>query len=198
MNTCYHRWVQTHGLNILVHPAVYPPSEDTFLLLEAVEQELNKGDYNSGLEVGSGSGLIAVYMAKRLDRVVAVDKNPYAVKCTLLNAYINGVRRRLKVLESDLFEKIGSEKFDLIVFNPPYLPPEEGVMDEVQGGIPLIERFLKEAGFHLTRKGRILFVSSSLTPVEDVFSLLEQNNYRYEIVSKREFFMEEIFVIKAF
>ena len=98
---------------------VYKPDADTYLLLDAARAEVKAGD--RVLEIGTGSGLIAAELAK-VTGVVATDINPHAVLCAR--------KRGVDVVRSDLFCGIRST-FDLIVFNPPYLPtqPEEMIDD---------------------------------------------------------------------
>ncbi|MFB6215986.1 MAG: methyltransferase, partial [Candidatus Aenigmatarchaeota archaeon] len=76
------------------------------------------------LDIGTGSGILAVTMAKKGAEVVAADINPEALEAARDRA--DQEDTDIKLVESDLFENI-EEEFDLIVFNPPYLPGEEGV-----------------------------------------------------------------------
>lgn len=199
VNIVKYAWLEIDDLKLLIHPAVYPPSEDTFALLQVLESELKKDKLSRGLELGCGCGILTVYMARSLDEVIAVDINPYAVRCTLLNAYLNGVSRKVKVFRGNLFSPIKrGDKFDLIVFNSPYLPPEKAHIDDIHGGLPLIARFLKMAKSYLTSQGRIIFTCSTLTPETKVMILLTDLRYRYEVVAVCDLFMERLFIIKAF
>ncbi len=153
------------GLLIEDHPEVYPPSEDTFLLAEASGPVRGRV-----LELGTGSGLIAVLCARLGAEVVATDINPHAVRLARANAARNGVS--IEALEADLFEGV-SGRFDLVVFNPPYLPtaPEDLTGDRwldasVDGGpdgLGPARRFLKGVRPRLAHGGRALTVTSSLS-----------------------------------
>jgi release factor glutamine methyltransferase len=102
---------------------VYEPAEDTFLLAEQMTVE----DDDVVLDVGTGCGILAVLAAEKAKRVVAVDINPYAIKCGIKNARMNGVERKIEFRLGDLFQPIKpNEKFNLILFNAPYLPSEPG------------------------------------------------------------------------
>jgi len=152
-------------LQLLDHPEVYPPSDDTFLLIEAIGPVRGRV-----LDLGTGSGLIAVLCARLGARVVATDVNPHAVRLARNNAARNGVA--IEVVESDLFEGIRGS-FDLVVFNPPYLPtaPEDLTGDRwldasVDGGpdgLGPARRFLAGLMPRLAPGGRALTVISSLS-----------------------------------
>src|SRR5262245_44005247 len=70
------------------------------------------------LDMGTGSGVCAVFAAKHARRVVAVDLNRAAVRCTRVNALLNHVEDRIDAREGDLFAPTPAERFDLILFNP--------------------------------------------------------------------------------
>jgi release factor glutamine methyltransferase len=98
---------------------VYQPEADTYLLLDAVRKEVRHGDRI--LEIGTGSGRISSELAK-ISRIVATDINPHAVVC----AGMAGI----DVVRTDLVSGLKGP-FDLVLFNPPYLPtqPEERIND---------------------------------------------------------------------
>ncbi len=120
-----------YNLKIRVFGAVYEPAEDTFLLISALEK-LNLKN-NAALEVGTGSGIIALILARRAKTVLAADINPEAVECAKENAKRNKITN-IEFRESDLFENIRG-RFDLIVFNPPYLPEERVCDNNAQSGL---------------------------------------------------------------
>jgi release factor glutamine methyltransferase len=133
------------------------------------------------LDMGTGSGILAEEARKHSDHVTASDVNPEAK-----NALI-----------SDLFENIEG-KFDLIIFNPPYLPKEEKDPDIALDGGPegheIIERFLREAKNHLTRKGRILLLFSSRTNKRKIDFILKSLDYDFKEIAKEKYFFEELYV----
>ena len=93
---------------------VYPPREDTRLLLPFAE--VPRGTLL--LEVGTGSGLVALAAARRGARVVATDLNPHALRRLRARAREEGVD--LALVRTDLAHGLG--RFDRILANPPYLP----------------------------------------------------------------------------
>ncbi len=166
---------------------VYPPSDDTFLMMESISPK------GKCLEIGSGTGLTSVYMAKLGHEVVACDINRKAVDCTLRNAKINNVEIEAKW--SNLFSEIKGE-FDTIVFNPPYLPTEDHVQGSEQwdGGLDGFDtswKFLSEADCHLNPDGKIFLILSSLTDLESF--IRKWPVYDFRIMGKNEFFFEKIY-----
>jgi release factor glutamine methyltransferase len=169
---------------------VYPPSDDTYLLLECVA--VQKGE--KALEMGCGTGIIAMHCARAGAEVTAADINPKAVRCAQANAEANGLE--LKVVHSDLFLDVEG-LFDLIVFNPPYVP------DEIRGdierswaggedGVRVLERFLRGAPGHLSRGGRILVLLS--TTMEDAPLQCVLSQFIRDRLATKKLFFEEIWV----
>ncbi len=171
---------------------VYPPMEDTFLLLESAE--VTPGQ--RVLEMGSGSGLISVHLARAGAQMTAADANPKAVECTRANAARNGVE--VSTLVSDLFSNV-RDRFDLILFNPPYLAvDEEGDLEKAWSGgelgVEILSRFLSEAPPFLSRNGSILLLVSSEMEESALDLLLSE--YQVEQVAGRRFFFEELRVLR--
>ncbi len=171
---------------------VYPPREDTFLLLKAVDV----GEGEKVLEMGCGSGMIGVQMAKSGARVTAVDVNPKAIRRTLANAASNRVE--IIAFRSDLFSEVKGT-FDMILFNPPYLPvaEEERVEASWSGGrdgTDVVKRFLADAPPFLNPAGRILVLVSSLMSEEALSTLL--SGYEAEVLSTERMFFEELRVLQ--
>jgi len=171
---------------------VYEPCDDTYLLLDAALREVRPTD--SVLEVGTGCGIIAKMLTKRARSVVAIDKNPHAV----VNAKLNGV----EAFVGDLFASL-HRRYDLVVFNPPYLPSQSSLTNDWQtaawdGGVSgreVIEQFLAQASDYLTREGRILLVISSVTGHKEVTKLMRAQFKRVRTVAKRKFFFEMLYVL---
>ena len=191
-----------NGLIIEFHPEVYEPAEDTFQLLEAIK--VKKRD--SVLELGTGCGIIALEFSRCGANVVCTDINPYAVEITKLNylknkSLLNG---KIDVRQGDLFSAVKSdEKFDVIVFNPPYLPTNSkeriggsGWFDlATDGGIDglfLTRKFIKQVTKYLNRNGRAYFVFSSLSDRKKLDKYLFKSKLKTEVVLSRWFNDEQI------
>lgn len=182
------------ALTLNVPDGVYYPREDSLLLSRAVgDTELKD---KSVLEIGCGSGFLSVIMAKRKANVTAVDISNDAVKAAEENAKANAVS--LTCSQSDLFSAV-TGKFDLIVFNPPYLPDESGDKTYSGGktGRETIEKFIKGAKAHLAAGGRILLLISSLTGEKEVLYLFRNTGFRTKTVARQKVPWEELVVIEA-
>lgn len=184
---------------------VYEPSDDSFLLAENLD--INSGD--RVLEIGTGSGIIAMYASKLAAEVVATDINFNAVELAEKNFSSNDINN-IKLLFGDLFEPIKSEfegenqKFDVILFNTPYLPTDECEILEdnlnyaFDGGLDgrkVIDRFLNEVKDYLNEGGRVQLIQSSLSNVEETLLRLEELGFITEITASEKFFFEEIVLI---
>lgn len=172
---------------------IYEPAEDSYLLRGQIPNFVS--DKMRVLDVGCGSGILSLEVKECGGDVYAVDINPQAVSfCKSL-----GIRARV----SDLFNNVPNKyKFDLIIFNPPYLPRDEDEDDESalittggEDGSEVLERFLTEAKDYLTKGGKLLFLSSSLTP--SVEEILNREGYDFRVVDKKDLFFEKLFVYSA-
>jgi len=169
---------------------VYPPKEDTFLLLEALEVRPGA----RVLEMGCGTGLISCHIAACGAILTAADVNPRAVACTCANLRRNGLPG--EVLESDLFSAVEG-KFDIIAFNPPYLPVVEyGPLEKAwaggKEGVDVVIPFLAGATEHLDDEGRILLLLSTemgQAAVDDALRMFSRHRLR-----SRHYFFEELWV----
>ena len=176
--------------------SVYEPSEDSFLLADAALSEIK--DSERLLEVGCGSGIVAaVIKANTKAKIAGIDINPDAAKCTKENG--------IDAIRGDLLSCIKG-KFDMIIFNPPYLPTSEEertggwlntALDGGCDGRRVIDRFLEEAGICLDGKGKLLLLVSSLSGIEEVKSKMEALDYTVEIKSQERFMFETLAVIVA-
>ena len=185
-----------YGIKLKLHPQVYEPAEDTFLLAENLA--VMEGDV--ALDVGTGTGLIALLMAKKASFVLGVDINPLAVELARENALLNGIKN-VEFRLSDLFERVEG-KFDVVTFNAPYLPgePEEPIDLALVGGKDgreVLDRFIQEVPEHLKPGGTVQIVQSSITGVEETLRRLEKAGLRGKIVTKRHVFFEDIVLINA-
>jgi release factor glutamine methyltransferase len=157
------------GLKIRVTPDVLIPRPETELLVEEALKQTGAKDI---LEIGTGSGCIAIALAKHLPeaRVTATDISKDALSVAKENAEIHGVADRIEFVASDiapwLFFETQERKFDLIVTNPPYLDPLEldllqtevsrfeprTALDGGKAGLELIGKILDEAPDFLRRR----------------------------------------------
>ncbi len=153
-------------MKYVVFDEVYPPSEDTFILSSVI------GGWMRGkkvLDMGTGSGYLAVLSALNGAFVTASDIRRRALLNTRINAKLNGVR--IKTIWSDLFDRIKGT-FDVILFNPPYLEPLDCCRSaNWDGGKELIKRFLKEAKNHIHRSSVIFTVYERPLKAEELIDI---------------------------
>lgn len=183
-------------IKIGTRPDVYEPADDSFLLAEG----LDVSEGCSVLDMGSGTGFLALVAARKAGSVLGVDVNPGAVELARENATLNGIKN-VEFRVSDLFDRVDG-RFDLIVFNPPYLPvDEEDVLGRAWSGgvdgLGVIKRFIVSAPQYLRRDGIMMLLVSSFNDVDHVRVLLEENGLGSEVVSRKRFFFEELFVLKC-
>jgi release factor glutamine methyltransferase len=182
---------------------VYEPAEDSFLFAENLM--VHEGEYV--LDVGAGCGILGIIAAEKASGVVAIDINPYAVQCAKENAKLNGVVDKMFFIQGDLFTPLkAGEKFDLIVFNAPYLPSEPyegGTWIELawSGGAEgraVIDRFLRGFHWHLKAGGRVLLMQSTYANLDKTLQTLEDEGFKARVVAKRDLsFFETVVLIEA-
>lgn len=171
---------------------VYPPSDDSILLIESLD--VSPGE--RVLEVGCGSGVVSIHCAVNGCAVAAVDINPRAVDLARANAEANGLS--FPIRESDVYENVEGV-FDTIVFNLPYLPvDDEGLLAKAWSGGPdglgPLPRLLEGAPDHLVPGGRVVVVVSSLTEPRALEEALE--GYDVRTLGEQKLFFERLSVLE--
>ncbi len=170
---------------------MYEPAEDSYLLEEEIIAFCKDKTIGKSLDMGTGSGIQANTLTKFSKEVYAVDINKKSKE---------KVGKKIKFIHSDLFKNVKEKEFDLIVFNPPYLPEgDEKADSELTGGkegVELTLEFLKQAKKHLKEDGTILFIASSLSNL----TFLEKKaskDYHLERIRELPLFFEKLYVYKA-
>ena len=165
------------SLSLRVSGDVLTPRPETETLVEAVLSKLKLGDRGDRekpiriLDLGTGSGAIALALASELPNaeITATDLSEPALQIAKENADHLHTRERIRFLAGDLFEPVASERFDIVVSNPPYvarddmssLPPELSHEPDIAlfagaDGLDVIRRLVAEAGDHLSPGGWLL------------------------------------------
>jgi len=188
------------GMVIHVWEGVYPPSDDTFLLLD----NLNLNGRERVLDVGTGTGILAIKCALRGCYVVGIDVNKKAVRNAKFNAEINNVDHLTCFLCGDATTALRDEcGFDVVVMNPPYLPStgdtriDEPSWDGGPNGTSLIARVIDDLDRLLSENGKLYFVVSSLSDFTKIISRLELANFNSTILAKKRLWFEELFLIEV-
>ena len=170
---------------------VYQPAEDSYLMQNVLETKipilLKRNPCLSVLEVGSGSG-IQLQKIKELGvkNILSCDVNSDAVKeCKRIG---------FNCVNSNLFSNI-KDKYDIIIFNPPYLPenidePQDSRIATTGGkfGSEVINKFLFQAKKHLKSNGKIFLLTSNLT------KKINWQNFKKKKIAEKKLFFEKLFV----
>jgi release factor glutamine methyltransferase len=148
------------------------------------------------LELGCGAGAAAVIAAKRGAYVTAVDINPSAVRCTRINTLLNNVE--LSIRHGDLFAPVHNERFDVVLFNPPYYrgSPVDS-LDQAWRSSDVMERFAVELSAHLTDDGYALVVLSSDGEREAFLASWRASNLDMSVAAERDLINETLTVYRV-
>ena len=181
---------------------VYVPAEDSYLLADNLE--IKEGQ--SVLEIGTGSGIVAMYASRLTDSITVTDINFDACLLAEKNFNDNGIEN-VEILFGNMFEPVKDRKFDVILFNTPYLPTEDDeVLDDTinyafDGGLngrKVIDVFLDEVGNHLNDRGIVQMIQSSLSGNEETLDRFDEMGFIAEIAASEHFFFEDITLINAY
>jgi release factor glutamine methyltransferase len=172
---------------------IYAPSDDSLLMIDVVARLPLIG--KRVLDIGTGSGILGLYCAMHGAKVTASDIDEAAIEQVDRAAEALGVQINLRL--SDLFSNI-PDRFDLILFNPPYLP-SVGVNDRsVDGGVAgtiLTDRFLEALPSHLGRRAEAFLLLSSLNDPASV--QLRHTKLEFSTVARKSLFFEELQVLRV-
>ncbi|MEM7349051.1 MAG: HemK2/MTQ2 family protein methyltransferase [Chloroflexota bacterium] len=185
---------------LLVLPDVFNPvllRTGAFMARAIKEISLNNDPANwsqlSFLDLGTGSGVGAVFAAQQGATVTAIDINPEAVRCAQLNSMLNHLEDQIVVYQGDLFEPVQDQQFDVISFNPPfYRGKPSHNLDYAWRGVDIFERFATQLARMLTPNGVALLTLSSDGDCEELLDLLRDNNFTITIVVQKNFINERV------
>ncbi|MEU9479076.1 HemK2/MTQ2 family protein methyltransferase [Streptomyces sp. NPDC048191] len=175
----------------MVLPGVYAPQDDTELLAESLREEAPvPGD--RVLDVGTGSGALALEAARHGAEVTAVDVSRPAVWTARMNAWLT--RLPVRIRRGNLFAPVRDRTYDLILANPPYVPaPDAGrgprgrsrAWDAGRDGRLLLDRICRDAPALLRPGGVLLIVHSALSDPDRTLRLLHAAHLTATVVRRR-------------
>lgn len=161
------------GEKFIVNPSVLIPRDETEILVRKAIEIINKNSFKTALDVGTGSGCIACMIAKHTDcQIIGLDISTDALNTALDNASRLNLFNKAIFRKSDIFSNVKpGESFDIIVSNPPYIPPsqKENIQKEVSfdpeialytkddKGIEFYEKIINDAPKILNENGYLLF-----------------------------------------
>lgn len=196
-----------------IETKVYQPAEDSGLLARAGVEHVHSGDL--ALEVGTGSGWVARTVAEETGaRVLGSDVNPHAVRQARERGRrsesggqrtSDDARAGVEVVRADLLTPFRDGAFDVVLFNPPYLPTDpdnewgdwmETALSGGASGRELVDPFLDDVGRVLAPGGAVLLLVSSLTGFDDVLVRAADNGFGAETVVEESYPFETLSVVK--
>lgn len=177
-------------LDFYVDENVLIPQPDTEIIVEEViKKYINKSC--EILDLCTGSGAIAVSLAKYIEKsnITASDLSKNAIEIAKLNAKNNNVDKKITFIESNMFEKIKYNKFDVIVSNPPYIESDEIAKLSLQvksephmaldGGMDGLDfyRIIIDNSYKYIKDCGNLFLEIGYNQKDKVFNLLKESNH---------------------
>ena len=203
---------------------VYPPSDDTYLIIDYFKKNINENFFDNLpintirkiLDMGTGTGIISLFFqeinkcfSKFTPEIYASDISDAAIRCAMLNERKNNYANNITFIKSDLFRKFPPNlrrSFDIIVFNPPYLPSisykENNIIrrssdsnwDGGERGFEVFLEFLRQVKDFLNseQKYYIYYISSSSTDLSQLNNELDSLGFRNSVLNKRHIFFEDI------
>ena len=197
-------------LNFYVDSDVLIPRQDTEILVEEVIDIARQINAKRILDLCTGSGAIAVSLAKYLPNVevTASDISKNALEIANKNAIANEVKDRVNFIQSDLFENIIPEKYDIIVSNPPYIKRKEIKKLDIQvkkepnialdggtDGLDFYRSIINDAYLYLKYGGYLCF-EIGFDQRKEVQNLIEQNSEYYkQTYSKKDLYDKDRIVV---
>lgn len=185
------------SLNFIVSHDVLIPRQDTEILVESVLQFANDKEYVNILDIGTGSGCIAISLAYYVknSRVIGLDISKGALEIARKNARKCGVEEKTTFLESNLLDNIPLQDFDIIVSNPPYIPVRDietlerqvkdfeprSALDGGPDGLDFYRKIVKDSLSYIKPKGLLAF-EVGFDQSQEVMNIMEDSFDNLKIV----------------
>ncbi len=205
--------------------SVYSPSDDSYLIIDYFKEKISNSDFdglefnniNNILDMGTGSGIIPIFFllikkkySKFNPKIYASDILEKAIVCSKLNEKINRFENEIIFLQSDLFNSFPQNlkhTFNIIIFNPPYLPSIE--IEKVNNkmpinfswdggikGIEVLKRFINQVIEFIDINDKsgpyIYFISSSRADIKELDNLIRERGFKRRVVKRKHIFFEDI------
>ncbi len=177
------------GIELLLNNQTLIPRPDTEILVEKAIEIINKNMFKYVIDIGTGSGAIAISLAKYCNiNIDAIDINEKALEMCKKNAYLNNIKN-INFIQSDIFSNINS-KYDIIVSNPPYIKTNEIssleknvkdyepllALDGGEDGLIFYKKIIDKAKLYLNRGGYLMF-EIGYNQANDVKHLMKKNDF---------------------
>jgi HemK-related putative methylase len=189
-------WVR--GAPFIVMPSVFNPKVPRTgeFLATQLDARLLHAD-SEVLDMGTGCGVCAVIAARNARRVVAVDINAAAVRCAGINARLNHLEHKIDLRHGDLFEPVAAERFDLVVFNPPFLqgPPRDD-RDRAWRSNDVAQRFAAGLGARLKPGACALVLLSTFGDARAFLDCFRQHGFSIVVWAERRYINERLAIFR--
>jgi len=185
-------WID--GVPFLVTPSVFNPKVPRTgqFLASHIDSRLVSRE-SEVLDMGTGSGVCAVFAANHARRVVAVDINPAAARCARINTLLNDLEHKIEVRQGDLFEPVRGERFDLILFNPPFVQGSpKDTRDGAWRSSDVAERYAAGLRAHLKPGGTALVLLSTFGDGQVFLEEFNDQGYEIDVFAERRFVNERL------
>jgi methylase of polypeptide subunit release factors len=192
------RLERVYGMPFVVTPSVFNPKVPRTgeFLASQIDSRLVQCDWEV-LDMGTGSGVCAMFAAKHARRVVAVDINYAAVRCAGINALLNQLEHKIDVRHGDLFAPVSEERFDLVLFNPPFvLGTPQNDRDRAWRSNDVAERFAAGLAAHLKPAGFALVLLSTFGDGHVFLEEFRKQNLMISVLAERRFVNERLTIFR--
>src|ERR1035437_8409221 len=192
--------VEFYGIAFKVNSSVLIPRQETEILIETIIEQYKIYDNLKILDIGTGSGNIAISLAKNLDNsfVTAIDISEDALKTAYENALLNSINDKTEFIKLDfLKEEFKGKDYDVVVSNPPYISMEEfetlsPELKEYEPQIALTDYYsglmfyeiISQKSNYLLKLGGKLFFEIGKGQLSNVAEIMRNNNYQNITVIK--------------
>lgn len=180
------------GRKFFVNPSVLIPRDETEILVRKSVELINKNNFKTALDICTGSGCIACMTAQLTDcKVMGTDISTEALHCAFANMENMELFNKASFRKSDVYSAIrDDEKFDIIISNPPYIPPsmKETIQKEVtfepdlalytkdENGLEFYEKITKDAPKFLNKNGYLIF-ELGFGQSKQVANIMKENGF---------------------
>ncbi|MFX0019088.1 MAG: HemK2/MTQ2 family protein methyltransferase [Promethearchaeota archaeon] len=205
--------------------SVYSPSDDSYLIIDYLKENITNSHFDglefnkikNILDMGTGSGIIPIFFllikkkySKFNPKIYASDILEKAIVCSKLNEKINNFENQIIFFQSDLFNSFPKNlkhAFNIIVFNPPYLPsieteefnnkkPINFCWDGGVKGFEVLKRFINQVIEFIDTNDKnglyIYFISSSRADIKELDNLIRDKGFKRRVVKRKHIFFEDI------
>jgi release factor glutamine methyltransferase len=187
------------GLPLLIMPGVLNPNlmrTGAFFAAQLGPDLI--GAHAEVLDMGTGSGVCAVVAARYARHVVAVDINPAAVRCARINSLLSERDDRIDVRLGDLFDSLPGRRFDVVLFNPPFIrAAARNDADRAWRSLDVAERFAAGLSSHLTPTGFALILLSTYGDAGQYVRELQRHHFAVAPLAEGAFVNEKLILLKV-